>query len=210
MGKKFENILKESIEIFQLYGIKSISMEDLSKKLKISKKTLYQYIDNKADLVKKILRYRKTQNEITIKENLKTKGNAIDNLIKVSVMLKQKTHCFNANFLFDLNKYYSEIVDEHLANERKSFVEKISTNLNKGKAEELFRKELDTDLVARLYINNIEYLQKINFFNNEQYSHETVFSVLFENHIRAIATPKGVKYFEGKINELEITKEKNK
>jgi len=180
-------------------------MEDLCKKIKISKKTLYQYVDNKGDLIKKILKYRKKQNEKEILENIDIEANAIDNLLKVSMLLKKKTQCFNPNFLFDINKYYPEIVSEHATNERKSSVEKISNNIIKGKKEGLFRQELDELIIAQLHVNNIEYLQKINFFSDEKYSSEMIFGVIFENHIRAIATSKGVKYFEEQIKKLKIT-----
>lgn len=82
--------------------------------------------------------------------------------------------------------------------------EKISKNIIKGKKEGLFRQELDELIIAQLHVNNIEYLQKINFFSDKKYSSEMIFGVLFENHIRAIATSKGVKYFEEQIKKLKI------
>ena len=41
--------------LFQQYGIKSLTMDDLANKLGCSKKTLYIYYENRADLVHKVI-----------------------------------------------------------------------------------------------------------------------------------------------------------
>ena len=54
MEQKEKEILLKSADLFTKYGIKSMTMDDISQQLGISKKTLYLYVDNKKDLVKKI------------------------------------------------------------------------------------------------------------------------------------------------------------
>ena len=56
--------LKRTEELFLRYGIKSITMDDVARELGISKKTLYQFVDNKNDLVCKVLEYH-VQEEIS-------------------------------------------------------------------------------------------------------------------------------------------------
>ncbi|MEM1220215.1 MAG: helix-turn-helix domain-containing protein, partial [Bacteroidota bacterium] len=46
------DILSRSKRLFLRYGIRSVTMDDISKEMGISKKTLYQYVDNKADLIR--------------------------------------------------------------------------------------------------------------------------------------------------------------
>ena len=41
--------------LFQQYGIKSLTMDDLAQKLGCSKKTLYIYYTNRADLVYRVI-----------------------------------------------------------------------------------------------------------------------------------------------------------
>ena len=48
-------ILAKSEELFLKYGLKSVTMDDLAKQLGVSKKTLYQFVDNKADLIQQII-----------------------------------------------------------------------------------------------------------------------------------------------------------
>ena len=57
MDEKVDRILSESLKLFKKYGIRSISMDDLAKELGMSKKTIYQYVANKTELVEMVLNY---------------------------------------------------------------------------------------------------------------------------------------------------------
>ena len=48
-------IINKAEDLFLRYGLKSVTMDDIARKLGISKKTLYQYVENKTDLVSKIM-----------------------------------------------------------------------------------------------------------------------------------------------------------
>jgi len=48
-------LIKKISLLYQKYGIKSFTMDDVANELGISKKTLYQYFNDKADLVKQIV-----------------------------------------------------------------------------------------------------------------------------------------------------------
>ena len=51
---KIRAILDRVIELFYEFGIRNLNMDDISSKLKISKKTLYQYFKSKEDLIEKL------------------------------------------------------------------------------------------------------------------------------------------------------------
>ena len=61
MNEELKNILLKVRELYMKYGIKSITMDDVAGELGISKKTLYQYVTDKDDLVGKFI-----DNEIAI------------------------------------------------------------------------------------------------------------------------------------------------
>ena len=48
-----ELIIRISV-LFKKYGIKSVTMDDISRELGISKKTLYQHFENKIDIINKV------------------------------------------------------------------------------------------------------------------------------------------------------------
>ena len=51
-----QNIINKARELFMRYGIRNITMDKLSGELGISKKTLYQKIPNKSQLIQRIIK----------------------------------------------------------------------------------------------------------------------------------------------------------
>ena len=54
---KFKAILDKTVELFYEFGIRNLNMDDISRSLGISKKTLYQYVKSKEDLIEKLFLY---------------------------------------------------------------------------------------------------------------------------------------------------------
>ena len=52
-----EKILQISLQMFFRYGIKHVTMDDIAKELGMSKKTIYQYFENKNVLVEETVMY---------------------------------------------------------------------------------------------------------------------------------------------------------
>ena len=55
MNEELKNILIKVRGLYMKYGVKSITMDDVARELGISKKTLYQYVSDKDDLVGKFI-----------------------------------------------------------------------------------------------------------------------------------------------------------
>ncbi len=79
MNKEFENILEKVSELYNKYGIKSVTMDDVARELGISKKTLYQYVENKNELVSKVLDYLLDKKIVLSRELLKKKSMQLKN-----------------------------------------------------------------------------------------------------------------------------------
>lgn len=203
MDTKLNDILKDVRLIFMKYGIRNYSMDDICRTLGISKKTLYNYVDNKTDLVEKVLDYElimgNCHHDISSIE-----GNAIDILLEVSKRLNNEFEYINPIYVFELNKYYPKIFKEHLDKKRKSAYEKIYKNLEQGIKEGLYRKDQDVELVTILYIRKLEDMHKPDFFESERFTFKEIFSVMFENHIRGISNEKGIAYFEKQKKSLKF------
>ena len=59
MNEKVQGILNHVSKLYHRYGIKSVTMDDVAHHLCISKKTLYEYFQDKKDLVTKVLEAEK-------------------------------------------------------------------------------------------------------------------------------------------------------
>jgi len=198
MDEKFENILRRAEEIFLKYGIRSVSMDDICRELGVSKKTLYQYVPNKKELIKVVLDYSIQEKLVKIFKLESKKANAIDFLLETSKMINKHHKEFNPSAIFDLEKYYPDLYKDFLQKRRVIILKWVKNNIHAGKKEGLYRDDLDIDLVALLYVQKLEDLTTSESLSMKKNSFSKIFEVMFENHIRGISNKKGVAYFEKK------------
>jgi AcrR family transcriptional regulator len=205
MDDKLRSILIKARDISFTYGIRSMSMDDISSKLDISKSTLYKYVKNKTDLVEKILVFEREGFIKIFDEFNFVDVNAIDILLIVSKEISNNFTNINPSTSFELKKYYPALYQQHMEDKTNFIFEKIKINLQKGIAQGMYREDLSTELAARLYISRLLDLHNEELFPPEKFSFQTLFDFMFENWIRGIVRPEGIKYFEERFE-----KEKNK
>lgn len=199
MDEKLEKILRESARLFSKYGIRSLSMDDLCRELGISKKTIYQYVDSKSDLIARILQHAFGKQGREMLEFIEGEHNAIDELLAVSRKVCLNMQNFNPSIIFDLQKYYPEIYKIHYDAKMIAIFNDIRANIDKGIAEGLYRNDLDVDLVARLYVQKLEDVHNPTFLASmatDVATYAKIFHVMFDNHIRGICNAKGIAYYE--------------
>jgi len=201
---KYQSILESAFKIFTENGIRNISMDDLSRHMCMSKKTLYKYVENKADLLQKINEYIHSQIINAISELEKTDLNAIDILLEMSKIPGKLFSQINPIISFEMRKYYPHVFEESSSNRKKLIIDSIRKNLNQGIKEGLYRKDLNKDIIAHLYYKKIEDFHNMEGETMKKYTFDKIFEVMFENHIRGIANKKGIEYFEKQKEKLNF------
>ncbi len=201
-----ENILHKAADMFLSLGFKSVTMDDIAAELGVSKKTLYKYFSNKMELVEaSIETVQHTIDEAIF--NVKSKNyNAIEEEFAIKSIFKDMFKNAKTSPMFQLKKYYPETYQKLVEREVCVFEDCNLDNLNKGKEQGLYRKEINNQLIAKFYFTLIfEIFENETLGKNMQEVLKLEYKVL-EYHIRAIATPKGVKELENqlKINFLEL------
>jgi AcrR family transcriptional regulator len=177
-------------------------MDDISRSLGISKKTLYQYVKSKEDLIEKLFYYDQMKWDIEISKMKIDEMNAIEILVQVSLKVFDEMSRFNPKLKFELKKYYEPIYQQFLVRKQNHIFNQISKNIEKGITEGLYRTDVNIDLVAGLYVRNLVMMHNNDFCFAENITFDQVFEVMFENHIRAISTPEGIAYFEKRKSEI--------
>ncbi|MBC8489652.1 MAG: TetR/AcrR family transcriptional regulator [Bacteroidetes bacterium] len=202
--KKYKTIIEGAYNIFAENGIRNVSMDDISRSLGISKKTLYRCVENKIDLIRKVFAYVKDQIFIRMEEMKKMDMNAIDVLLEMSKIANIKHYNINPVISFELQKFYPQVYKEYFDSKKELIINYIKNNIEKGIKEGLYRQDLNKEVIAHLYFQKIEDIHKTDFFKSENFSFETVFKVMFENHIRGISNQKGIEYFERQKEKLNF------
>jgi len=199
---KFVAILDRIVDLFFEFGIRNLNMDDISSHLKISKKTLYQYFKSKEDLIEHLFAYDSFKWNQKISEIKISEINAIDILLQVSIFIYDEMSRLNPKLKFEMKKYYEPIFNRFMIEKQNHIFNQMSKNMQKGKAEGLYRDDFDIELTARLYIRNLLDMHNKDYCFGNEITFNQVFETMFENHIRAIATPSGLAYFEKRKSEL--------
>lgn len=194
---------KESIAQFAgaqfiQYGIKSVSMDDIAKKLGISKKTIYLSFENKKDLVRVFISQFVEIEKKDIEAMVNQAENAIEKLIDIHNYSLDMLKKLSKSFMYDLFKYYRsewELV-ENL--HKKYMVDLFIKNLIQGKKEGLYTDQLNEELIAKLFIQSSFLIVGEDLFPAHEYNKQKLIEDHFNYHIRAISTEKGKKIL--KIN----------
>lgn len=185
-------------KVFMRYGIRSVTMDDIARHLRVSKKTLYQYVKDKKDLVQKFMALDCNVTEGGIKSILEEKMNAIDENFAISSFVIEQLKDIHPSIFFDLEKYYPEGLATMNEMRHEFVAEVMASNIERGIAEGLYRNDLKVQIVTLLWVNRLNILFETNHTLLQQFSLTEVYEEMFIHHIRGMASAKGLKYFESK------------
>lgn len=199
---KFLELMDKIVALFFEFGIRNLNMDDISRNLGISKKTLYQYFKSKEDLIGKLFEYDEIRWNNEFSKIKLDEFNAIDMLFFASSMVAKQMNQLNPKLKFEMRKYYEPIFNQFLLRKRNHIYNQISKNIQQGIGEGLYRGDVNIELTAGLYVKNLVDMHNQDFCFIENITFEQIFEVMFETHIRAISTPEGIAYFEKRKSEI--------
>ena len=150
---KFGPMLEQIKELFFEFGIKNLNMDDISRKLGISKKTLYRFVKSKEDLITKLFDFEEIKGIRLSNEIGNQNVNAIEKLFKVSLMVFEEMKRFNPMIMFELRKYYEQLFNEFHNRKLAQISLAMQVNLKQGIEEGLYRADVNIEAVVALFIN---------------------------------------------------------
>lgn len=200
MNEELKHILEKVKVLYLKYGIKSVTMDDVSRELGISKKTLYQYVKDKSDLVEKVVALEMECREDQMNCIVADDVNAIEELLEVNRQVVHMLQDFNPATEYDLKKYYPDLHHRVLESRRAHMLKSILENIRKGRKEGIYRLDFDEDIIAKLNVLRFEHLFTSEIFSSDELSSEKFFNELFMYHIHGIANQQGLKVLEEKLS----------
>jgi len=201
-NERFRELVEPIRDLFYAYGLKNLSMDDISHRLGISKKTLYTFVKNKEELLEKIFLLEDDRLMMMSEEMDKLKINAIEKLLKISQLVNEEMKRINPMIRFEMQKYYTQLYETFVERKRRNVFEGMKINMLQGISEKIYRDDINVDLVATIYLNSFIELHNSDVCKILDINFIQLFEVLFENHIRAISTPLGLAYFESRKKEI--------
>jgi AcrR family transcriptional regulator len=198
------SIIKQKVgQLFKKYGIKSITMDDISSKLGMSKKTLYQIVSDKTELIDMVLDedffYYKKQLESITRENY----DAVLELIKINSLLHKFLSELSLSVNYDLQKYHADIYDRIKENYVTLFLDIIKSNLLKGKEQRVFRSELNENMISKLLLSRIEQVPNSQIFKPDEFTSPAFVKEICRYHLHGVVNSEGHKLVEKYKHEIE-------
>jgi len=194
------------LDLYKKYGIKSVTMDDIARELGISKKTLYNLVSDKKELVEKVILQefddvKECFNRVFEKEGI----NAIEQLIEVNIFMRSQLKYRSSSLDYDLKKYYPDLHHKISEKKQQEMYQSVLDNMKKGKSEGIYREELNEEIIAKLYVTRIIHAHESSIISIEDFIAPEAYKEYFVYHIRGIANQKGIKILEKHIDKLEHT-----
>lgn len=196
------DIINNARTLFMKYGIKSITMDDLARSLGVSKKTIYREVDNKEDLIRKVICMEMQESKADMEGVRNDSRDAIEEMVKMAKLIIQKTRSISPTTYYDLQKYYRNVWHQ-LEEMRVEYIySKIRGNIEWGIEEGLYRKDVNAEIIAKLYIHKTRLMTDEEIFSLERYQRDELILQFISYHLHGIMSMKGLKLWKQYKHEI--------
>lgn len=182
-------ILEEAQRCFAQYGIRAVKMDDISKNLGISKRTVYELYDTKEDLLCEVVTAWQEARDKRLQELAAQCDDTMDLLIGALSLQLETAATTNFNFYKDIIKYpkVAKTVKEY-SDKQYSYSSQFYA---KGVEEGYFLPNVDYDVFSRVVYGTMEMLRSDNRYDNLEY--KNLFLGYLYVMIRGLCTSKGME-----------------
>ncbi|MBP6826315.1 MAG: TetR/AcrR family transcriptional regulator [Saprospiraceae bacterium] len=186
--------------MFFNYGIKGLTMDDVARELGISKKTLYQFVENKNDLVLKVVERHieaDKKNNACIHE---IAGDALDEMFAVIKHVNEEISRIKSNIVYEMQKYHHEAWEKMQEYQRGYLHSVVRDNLERGISEGLYRENFNIDVVAKIHVAESFMVFDESWFPRNQYPLEALFREFLLYYLHGIVSEKGLLKLKTKLS----------
>lgn len=186
-----ELIVGKASDLFFAYGLKSISMDDLAKDAGVSKKTIYQFVADKKELVIKVAQHLVQRHSDVVADSYATAANAVE---EVALQARQTLVCLapvRYSFFYDMERFYPEgwqLVQQY---RQQQLLPCIIRNLERGISEGLFRPDIDLELTPHIRLQQLDSVLRPGAFSAFQNNMQQLMERLTRFYLHGITSPAG-------------------
>lgn len=191
-----EDILKTAVELFLNYGFKSVTMDDIANAQGISKKTIYQYFENKNVLVEEAVMYLFQTISTGIEDIRGLEKNPIEEILEIKKFLMLNLKDEKSSPQYQLEKYYPKIYKDIKEKQFCVMEDCVACNLARGVKVGLYRDTINIDFISKIYFTCMMALKDKELFPLNNFSMHTLMNNHLEYHLRGICTQEGLKKLE--------------
>ncbi len=188
-----ERILQKAHELFNKFGIRRVTMDEIASQIGMSKKTIYHSFKDKDELVDAVAADHISNNKCRCEADLLESENAIHQIFLTLDMVQEMLAQMNPSILWDLEKFHP-ITYKKFAEFRDKYLYKVvKENIEWGLKDGLYRADMDVDVITKLRLVTMFIPFNQDIFPSQSYSLAMVESETLEHFLYGMATAKAHK-----------------
>ena len=188
-----ERIKQKADELFRSYGIKSVTMDEIATRLGVSKKTIYQSFADKDELVDEVIGELLTYNQTCCNKDRTSATDAIHEVFLAMEMLQQMFQNMNPVILYDIERNHPATFHKFLQHKHQFLFQVLKENIERGKSEELYRNDINTEVIARMRLETMMLPFNQEIFPKNKFNLIDLEQQLIEHYLFGLSTLKGYK-----------------
>lgn len=188
--------LKKVSELFLQNGAKSLTMDDIAKELRVSKKTLYKVYESKENLLEEILEFNIEKVLFKMQHLDENVDNAVERMFKRDEDIEKASRTNDSIMLRQLVKYYPQIFKKHMLFFSEKFSELLIHNIERGRTQGLYREDFDAQLYSKLFFQMTMSYDNSPFLDTSQLCRSEYQQELLLFYMNAITTEEGRRYMK--------------
>lgn len=188
-----KRILLKATDLFVRYGIRSITMDEIALQLGISKKTIYQFFADKDELVDAVTVQMLGHNQKCCEADKAAAQNAIHEVFMAMEMVSEMFEHMNPSMLYDLEKYHPQSYEKFTGFKYNFLHRVIKENLERGLKEELYRPDIDINIITMLRLETIMFPFHRHVLSKTKFNVAEIQLQVIEHFLFGIASLKGYK-----------------
>lgn len=177
-----------ALDLFSQHGIKSVSMDDIARNMGISKRTIYEFFEDKETLLVKGIEYNHKKMKQVLIELEEGPYSVVEEIILFYEECMKRPRWYNRKFYDDLKRYPKAL--ELNEKNKAEFSKKCMKLFTRGVKEGVFQNGINFEIVTLLAKEQIKMIRPTGAFLNHSVS-EVYKTVLF-TFLRGICTEKGL------------------
>ena len=188
-----DRIQQKAHDLFMQYGLRSVSMDDIAASLGMSKKTIYQFFSDKDDLVDVVVdeELRQTQQDCMFCKS--KSSNAVEELFLTMQQIHDQLQNMNPMVLYDMQKFHPAAYEKFRKHKNEFLFKMIRNNIERGVKEELYRPEINIDVICKFRLEAMMIPFNIAVFPPGKYNLADVTQETMEHFLYGLTTLKGYK-----------------
>lgn len=203
MNEHKDKILNYTTDKIISNGFYKTSMDEISRDLNISKKTIYKYFPSKEELVTKVIMSIINKISRNVDLIITSDVNAVEKIVNLMKLITKNYVKLSNKLIFDVRYHMPSLWDKIDKLRTKKIQHNLSIIIEQGKKEGLF-KDMYAPIILSMFTSSVREVASPEFLTQHPVAGGNAIKTIFEIILNGILTDKGKNFFHQSMIEVNL------